>query len=286
MINIYNIPEFLKYLNVEGCKSNSINVIKYDDHKNLRLKSDPVSFDFYMLAIKSNLEGDVDYGQTDYDESNSFLFLDGPKSELKWNFNKSFSGYNFMIDARLYDKFALGNNSPDYDSHEVLFLTEDEEILLEDIFEKAYTEYLKDKFSTDILASYARLILSYANTFYERQFDTRKKLYNEIVTGFFKNLESYYFEQEEFIELPSVSYFAEKSNHSPNYFGDVIKHFTASSPLEVIHQHIIKIAKEKLRNRRLTVSQIGYSLGFEYPTYFTRFFKKKTGMTPTEFRNQ
>lgn len=239
-----------------------------------------------MLAIKTGIESDVDYGQTDFDESSSFLYMDQPKSELQWNVAKPFFGYNFLIDARLFNKYALGSNFPNYEDHEALFLIADEEILLKDIFEKAYSEYRKEKFSVDILVSYARLIFSYANAFYERQFETRSNLYNQIVTDFYHHLENYYDKQGEYIELPNVAYFAAKSNHSPNYFGDVIKHFTNNSLLEIIHEHLIKTAKEKLRDPNLTVSQIGYSLGFEYPTYFTRFFKNKTGMTPNSFRNR
>ena len=35
-----------------------------------------------------------------------------------------------------------------------------------------------------------------------------------------------------------------------------------------------------------TVSQIAYALGFEYPQYFSRLFKRQTGLTPQEFRAQ
>lgn len=140
--------------------------------------------------------------------------------------------------------------------------TEAEEILLKDIFEKAYSEYHKDRLSMDVLAAYARLILSYVNAFYERQFETRSKLYNEIVTDFYQNLETYYDDRREVVELPNVAYFADKSNHSPNYFGDVIKHFTGSSPSELIHDHVLATARKKLLDNHLTINQIAYSLGF------------------------
>jgi len=40
------------------------------------------------------------------------------------------------------------------------------------------------------------------------------------------------------------------------------------------------IEKEKILNPNLTISEIAYELGFKYPTYFTRVFKKNTGITP------
>lgn len=273
-------------MNIDGAKNNAIQIIKYDEHQNIRLKSEPVLIDFYMFAVKSDLESDIDYGQTDFDENDAFLYMDKPESEILWDVKRPFSGYNLLIEPKLFNRSALGEVFPNYNAHDALFLTEDEEILLKDIYEKAYLETCKSKPSNEILLSYTRLILSYAKAFYERQFETRRQIYNKIVADFYENLASYYDGQDEFVELPSVAKFAEKSNHSSNYFGDVIKHFTGKSPLELIHEHIITIAKNKLQNPDLTVSQIGYSLGFEYPTYFTRFFKKKTGITPNNFRNQ
>lgn len=121
------------------------------------------------------------------------------------------------------------------------------------------------------MLSYAALILSYIQSFYNRQFDTRAKLYNETVANFYKNLEDYYDNDKPVNHTPTVSYFAEKANLSSNYFGDMIKHYTGSSPQDHIQQLIIQIAKNKLRNTSLTISEIAYSLGFDYPTYFTRF---------------
>lgn len=285
-MNTYNISEFIKYLNIDGAKNNAIQIIKYDEHQNIRVKSESVLIDFYMFAVKSDIESDIDYGQTAYDENNTFLYMDKPKSEIQWDVKRPFSGYNLLIEPKLFNRSALGEVFPNYNAHDALFLTKDEELLLKDIYEKAYLENSKSMPSTEILVSYTRLILSYAKTFYTRQFETRRKIYNKIVADFYQNLESYYANSDEFMELPNVAYFAEKSNHSANYFGDVIKHFTDKSPLEIIHEHIITIAKNRLRNSDLTVSQIGYSLGFEYPTYFTRFFKNKTGVTPNNFRNQ
>jgi YesN/AraC family two-component response regulator len=69
-----------------------------------------------------------------------------------------------------------------------------------------------------------------------------------------------------------------------HYLGDTIKHYTGKSALNIIHEHIIEEAKILLTASNKTVSEICYMLGFEYPTYFSRLFKKKTNLSPSDFR--
>ena len=84
--------------------------------------------------------------------------------------------------------------------------------------------------------------------------------------------------------LPTVKYCAEQLHLSANYLGDLIKKETGKSAQEHIQLRLIDVAKEKMYEPDKTVSQVAYELGFEYPQYFSRLFKKRTGMTPNEYR--
>jgi len=279
----YNIPTFLKYINVKGTSSDSMQVIHYDEHKDILLKSEPVELDFYLIAIKSN----IDVQPPIEEMSASYLFLDGPGNLLEWDLAGSFLGYGIFISEKLLKKYAKDYTFTGYNRHEALYLTERESRILLDLFKKAHDEYNQVDFSEDVVASYTTLILSYTQNFYERQFQSRSKIYNQVVVNFYRDLDNYYTHQGDGEQaFPTVVYFAERNNLSVNYFGDLIKHFTGKSPLEHIHQYIIQVAKEKLRQTKFTVNEIAYSLGFEYPTYFTRFFRSKTGISPKAYRNQ
>lgn len=286
MEKAYNISDFLKYINIDDYKNSQIHLTQYIKHPNIRKQSKPIEINFYMLAIKVNYDKEQNYGQTEFDDADSLVYLDQPGNFLEWNLEKSISGYHILIDASIFKKIAREYNFVHYTNHEGLFINKQEEEIIIDLFKKAYTEFKKEPFSKDVVLSYAALILSYIQSFYNRQFDTRAKLYNETVANFYKNLEDYYQSDSHFDHIPSVSFFAEKANLSSNYFGDMIKHYTGNSPQEHIQQLIVQIAKNKLRNTQLSVSEIAYSLGFDYPTYFTRLFKKTTGITPNVFRNQ
>jgi AraC-like DNA-binding protein len=67
--------------------------------------------------------------------------------------------------------------------------------------------------------------------------------------------------------------------------GDLLKKETGLNAQEHIHQYVIEEAKNILLNSNQSVSEIAFHLGFEYPQYFSRLFKQKTGKTPLEFRN-
>lgn len=286
MEKLYNIQDFLSYANIDSFKSNHIQLTQYEQHPNIRKQSPQIRIDFYMLAIKLNYDKKQNYGQTELDKADSFIYLDQPGNYLEWSLTETLSGYHILIDPVIFKKIAREYNFVHYKNHEALFISKEEENTVTDLFKKAYQEFKKENFSKDVVVSYASLILSYIQNFYNRQFDTRAKLYNETVSNFYKNLEDYYKNDKTSNHSPTVSYFAEKANLSPNYFGDMIKYYTGYSPQDHIQQLIIQIAKNKLRNSQLSVSEIAYSLGFDYPTYFTRFFKKATGITPNIFRNQ
>ncbi|MFT4024348.1 MAG: helix-turn-helix domain-containing protein [Flavihumibacter sp.] len=283
----YNIQEFLAYTNISGYRNNHIHLVEYQKQTNMRRESAAIELDFYLLAIKLKFDKQKNYGQTVFDQADSFVYLDQPGDFLQWNVDQQISGYHILIDAGLFRKIAKEYSFTYYNNHEALFITKEEEKTITDLFKKALNEFDgNEHFSKDIVISYASLILSYIQKFYSRQFDTREALYNATVADFYKNLEAYYDNAQNALKMPSVAYFSDKANLSANYFGDLIKHYTGRSPQEHIHELLIQIAKNKLRSTSLSVSEIAFSLGFEYPSYFATFFKKETGISPSVFRNQ
>ena len=66
----------------------------------------------------------------------------------------------------------------------------------------------------------------------------------------------------------------------------MLKKETGKSPQEYIQEKIIELAKERISATENTVSQIAYSLSFQYPQHLCRLFKKREGCTPNEYRTQ
>lgn len=174
-----------------------------------------------------------------------------------------------------------------YDVHEALHLSKNEEGILNDCIAKIQFELNQniDGHSQRLLISNIDLLLNYCNRFYERQFHTRANHHKDIISQIDNIIKIYYKENRQLeIGALSVPYLAEQVNLSPNYLSDLLRKETGRNGKDHIHQHIIHLAKNKLLNSNDSISEIAFDLGFNYPHYFSRLFKKQTGMTPQTYR--
>lgn len=83
---------------------------------------------------------------------------------------------------------------------------------------------------------------------------------------------------------PTVAWCAEQLHLSSNYFGDLIKKETGRTALEYVQQKLVDTAKLLLTQTDKSINEIAYKLGYQYPQYFSRSFKKMMGITPSEYR--
>jgi len=282
MHHFKNIKAYNDYIGYSRPKKDLIDVVRYEDSKNLRLSCSGLTSDFYMMAFKRNMTDLKWFGNTEYDTKSGFLYFIKPDQVHHWDVEMPWKGYQILISPVLLQEYKIDFNFFQYEITEALFLTGDEQIQIENLYRQILKEYRKDTYELNLLMAYCNLIFTYVEKCYKRQFSTRQPLYNKIVVEFKKLLHAYYSSAPKV--LPSVHYFAEELNLSTNYFGDLIKHNTGKTASEIIQEHIIAEAKRQLQSTDKSIAEIAYTLGFDYPTYFGRLFKKHTGKTPTQFR--
>ena len=84
----------------------------------------------------------------------------------------------------------------------------------------------------------------------------------------------------------SVEEIADRYQLSVNHFNKIFKDFNGMPFREYLINVRVEKAKEYLGNPQMNIREIGTLVGYVNPNYFSRIFKKKTGFTPIEYRNQ
>lgn len=82
----------------------------------------------------------------------------------------------------------------------------------------------------------------------------------------------------------SIKFYAEKMNLSPKYFTTLIKRASGQTAAAWINQYVIMEAKNLLKYSTMNVQEISYSLNFPNQSFFGKYFKHHTGMTPSEYK--
>ena len=255
------------------------------------------NYGIYALYLKLEKACDIKYGRQtyDYQEGTIVCFAPGQTAETNPTTDKvQVNAHGILFHPDLLRGTSLGKSIKkytffSYEVNEALHLSEEERSIVMDCLKiiRMELEHGVDKHSKTLLVNHIELLLNYCMRFYERQFITRGKTNRDVLTRF-ENLLDEYFESAlaEQDGLPTVKYFADKLCLSSNYFGDMFKKETGKSPQEYIQEKVIELAKERISDTADTVSQIAYSLGFQYPQHFCRLFKKLVGYTPSEYRAQ
>ncbi|WP_336516430.1 helix-turn-helix domain-containing protein [Pollutibacter soli] len=252
-------------------------------------------FGFYTVFLKDVKCGDLVYGRHTYDYQEGTLVFLAPGQVAGIKGNGEYyqpKGYALVFHPDLIHGTSLGKHIHDYtffgyQSNESLHISERERKLVLDCFSKIEYELERaiDNHSKKLIVSNIELFLNYCSRFYERQFITRDNAHKGILERFETLLNEFFFsEKPHQIGLPSVAYCATELNLSTNYFGDLIKKESGKTAQEFIQSKVIDIAKEKVFDRNKTVNEIAFELGFKYPQHFTRLFKQRVGMSPSEYR--
>jgi AraC-like DNA-binding protein len=175
-----------------------------------------------------------------------------------------------------------------YEASEALHLSDKEKNILYECVQKIHSELQEniDVHSQYIIVATIELLLNYCSRFYGRQMITRSQT-NKTIISQIENILTKYFVVTKTKEqgLPTVKYLADQVHLSPGYLSDLLKKETGKNAQEHIHFYLIEEAKNYLIKTDKNINEIAYNLGFEYPQYFNKLFKQKTGKTPVEYRN-
>lgn len=295
MNNIVKIDHISQYNKMMGAETLHPLIGFVDCYKLAPIRFARKLFGFYAIFVKDTKYGNLQYGRNYYDYQEGSVVFVAPGqvmgSEDDGRYHKA-KGYVLMFHPELLYGTPLARGMKDYsffnyESNEALHLSQRERKIMLECFEKIQQELIHplDRYSKLLIIDILKLLLDYCSRFYERQFITRENLNQDILVRF-ENLLNDYFASDKPREvgLPTVQYCAESLHLSTNYFSDLIKKETGTNPLKYIHLKVVDIAKMRILDHSLSLSEIAYELGFRYTQHFSRFFKNSTGTTPSKYR--
>lgn len=253
-----------------------------------------LAYNFYSIALKKKCEG-FHYGHQHYDFDEGVMSFIAPQQviHLEESVSQKPEGLLLIVHPDFFQNYPLATTIRSYGFfsyavHEGLYLSETEERLVTDMMNNIRREIVSsiDSFTQDLIVSHIELLLKYCDRFYHRQFLTRKMASNDLLIKFENHLNSYV-NEESLIEkgLPTVQELASHLNVSPNYLTDMLRALTGQSTQQHIQNKIIERAKAMLSTTDLSINEIAFSLGFDYPQSFQRLFKSRTKTSPLEYRN-
>lgn len=294
---VYKVPTISKLHEIAGLDKPKHSMISVIDYSKVNVKNAPDSgsfiCSFYTINFKNNCS--FVYGRQSFDHQAGTLHCTAPEQILSFNKKrdaKKSEGWGLYFHPELIRNSALGKKINDYtffnySENEALHLSEIEKQTIWTILQQIENEYSNniDNYSHELILNNIELLLNYCKRFYGRQFITRSNGNKDIIVRFDDYLRSYFDSQDLLnIGLPTVKQCAEAMNLSPNYFSDLLRSETGKNAQEHIHYYLLEKAKTKLVNTGSSINEIAYELGFEYPQSFSKLFKNKIGITPTEYR--
>ena len=243
-----------------------------------------------MLIERGKVElriGDIDYKI----KNNSMFFLaPGQVSKIKGS-EKATDGHCITFDAD-YFLLCLKNQVQlcfypffQFDKHPVLTLTKPQTEQFKALIQKIDFEYNnRANLNDDLLTKlYLNILLIEIERLYKLKSaagngeSSRKKL----ITSKFKQLV-----EKNFMTTRKVAEYADTLFISPSYLNDTVREITSQSASSIIHDRIILEAKALLVQTELTIKEVAHQLQYNDASYFCRFFRAKTGVSPQVFRKE
>ena len=293
ILKVSNVGDYIRYVG-EQEQHPLVGIIDYAALSPVRHSLN--NYGVYGVSMHEHLSVDLTYGCGKYDYRNGGTVICVAPGQIG---GKEDNGERIDLDgwALLFHPDFLHGTSLekeirsfsffDYNVNEALHTSSEEFEILASFMRriKQELEGNRDGMQDAIIVDYISLLLNYCKRFYERQFLTRKIANADTLQRFHAVLEAYYTQENPFQSgLPTVAYCADQLCMSAGYLGDLVRRHTGDTAINYIHRFILQKAKSLLSAGK-TITEVAYDLGFAYPQHLSRLFKKKEGLSPSEYVN-
>jgi len=238
-----------------------------------------------ILFTKGSGRHEIDFNS--YDIKPGSLFFLAPGQTHHWELSEDIDGYIFSHTADFYDLHYSHNRMHQFpffysiQNIPVLILEKNQKAIIENLFARLFDEYWNKKaFQQQLILSYIDVIYIESSRLYlddNSQKIIKANSYSEKLQQFESLLEKNYIHEK------SPSKYADLMNISPKHLNRITKSVVGKTASEVITDRIILEAKRRVLHTKNNFSEVAFSLGYDDYAYFSKLFKKASGLTPTDF---
>lgn len=286
-INTRSVSAFNNELKLKG-----FNVFQIEDDGNAtRIYSRK---DFYKICLTTG-KSIIHYADKSFDAEGTVLFFGNPHIPYSWEtISTSYVGYTCLFSEAFLkaDRSESLQHSPLFkmSGTPILNITAQQRTFLSTLFKKMMEEQQTDYiYKDDLIRNYINLIIHEALKLQpSKNFDQYRNASSRITSVFLELLERQFpiEDTERPLRLKTAQDYAKTLNLHTNYLNRAVKEVTGKPTTAHISERITNEAKALLQHTDWNIADIAYALGFEYPTYFNNFFKKRTGTNPKSLRAQ
>ena len=249
----------------------------------------PHKHDFYIIVVFTQGRGSHTIDFKTYPVEPGSVFFLSPGQVHSWELSSETEGHILFFSTDFYtstfsrkrlNDYSLFNSIVEFPKLEI-DTPETSEVLF--FFEKIDQETKSPNWSTkDLLRNYidTLLILLYRYKGSKTSFSPEEKL----VHNQFQQLELLI--DNHFKKHREASFYADQMSLSMKQLNSLCKNTVSKTSSQLILDRVILEAQRLLTHSDLNISEIAYELAFEDSSYFSRLFKKKTNLTPEQFRKQ
>lgn len=247
---------------------------------------EPHRHDSYLMVFFTNGSGlhEVDFDQ--FEIKRGSLFVLQPGQMHHWSLSEDIEGFVIIFSQELYNLYFGQKKINDYNFYHSIhnlpeMVFEENEIpkILPYFDLLIHENNQNNKMQLDKMLNLLDCIHIEISRKYSETYSHQTHSYNIKINSFELLLEQY-FRQE---KLPS--FYAEKLNITLKHLNRICNEILQKTATEVIMDRVVLEIKRMLIDRQLAVNEVAFAVGYEDYSYFSRFFKKQTGMSPTGFRN-
>ena len=283
-IPVYSLHNFSSVERV----SQQFQVEVFDANRHFSVKY-PHRHDFFEVLYLSKGSGFHIIDGNKYDIKPPCVFFMSPGQAHKIEFSSDIEGYIFIFTSEFYLINQTNQNRliefPFFFSirqeNRPLILELMEDILfLETLFKKGIAEIAKgENYSVELLRSLLDLILTSCAVLYKSDENKLTKGKGHIVVKrFFQLVEDHYHKNLQVNEYAGILAI------TPNHLTQTVNQLTGKTSSQIIKSKQVLEIKRLLVHTNLSVTEIAGRLNFQDQSYFSKFFKRETGVSPLQYR--